>query len=107
MDDGGEVLTVRQRRGGEVMTLERSRHRAIEEGRGHLHRIAGHHARVQRVEPTRSQVAPGAILDHDVVMDAVALCFGERSVGDLKHPDRARRRPVYFEWVPAESPSPV
>ena len=79
----------------------------IQQRGGHLHRMTGHHAGVERVEPARVQVVPGAVLDDDVVVDAIAPGLCERSIGDLEHPDGARRRPVPLERVPAEAPPPV
>jgi hypothetical protein len=40
-------------------------------------------------------------------MDAVASGFRECAVGDLKHADRARGRPVHLEGIPAEPPPPI
>lgn len=52
VDDGCEVLPLLQRGAGDAVALESSRDRAIQQRRRHLHRITGHHARVERVEPT-------------------------------------------------------
>ena len=107
VDDRREVLPLLQRGGGDAVAPEGARDRAIQQRCGHFHRVSGHHARVERVEPARPRVVPRAVLDHDVVMDAVASGFGEGAVGDLKHADGARGRPVHLEWVPAESPPPI
>src|SRR5690348_13368353 len=50
VNDSGEVLALLQRGGRDVIALERSYDRAIEQRCGHFHCIAGHHARVERVE---------------------------------------------------------
>src|SRR5262245_60798185 len=86
VDHSCEVLTLLYRGGGNVVVLERSRDRVIEERRGHLHSITRHDARVERVEPTRSQIVPVTVLDDDMVMDAVVPRLCERPVGGLKHP---------------------
>jgi len=90
-----------------VVTLERSRNGAIEERRCHLHRIARHDAVVERVEPARSRIVPGTVFDDDVLVDAVVPRFGKRRVGDLKHSDSARSRPVPLEGITAPVPGPA
>src|SRR5262245_24431115 len=107
VDDRCEVRPLRQRGGEDAVALKGSRDRAIQHRGGHLYRMTGHHARVERVEPTRSRIVPGTVLDNEVAVDAVASGLREHSVGDLKHPDGARSRSVPLEWVPAESPPPV
>ena len=107
VDNCREVLTLLQRGSGNAVISESARDRAIQQRCGHFHRVPGHHARVEPVEPARPRVVPGAVLDHDVVMDAVAPGFREGAVGDLKHADGARGRPVHFEWVPTEPPPPI
>jgi hypothetical protein len=43
---------------------------------------------------------PRSIGDDLMIPDAVLSCFGERSVGDLKHADRAGSRTLNFERIP-------
>src|SRR5256885_14190615 len=68
--------------------------------------VAGHDARVQAVEPARSHRVPRSPLDHGVIMDAIALRFAERSIGNLVHADRARCRAVQLERIPGQLPAP-
>jgi len=107
MHDGSEILLLLRRRVADAVAPQDVGHRTVQQRRGHFHRVARYHARVGRVEPARPRVVPGAVLDHDVVVDAVASGFGEGAVGDLKHADSARGRPVQFEWVPTEPPPPI
>ena len=86
---------------------QRARDVSVEQGRGQLDRMARHDAAVETVEPARFHVLPGAILDHHVIVDAVALCLAERPVGDLVHADRARRRLVERKGIPRPLPPPV
>src|SRR4051812_6825245 len=69
--------------------------------------MSGYHACVERVEPARVRVVPRPVLEGDVIVDAVAPGLCECAIGELKYPDGARRRSVYVERVPAESPAPV
>jgi hypothetical protein len=107
VDDRGQVLPLLQRRRFPAVAGEDPRDAAIEQRGRHLHRVAGDHPRVERVEPARVHVVPGTVLDDHLVVDAIAPGRGERAIGDLEHPDRARRRPVQLERVPAETPPPV
>src|SRR5438093_12655329 len=86
MDDGGQILFLLERRGGDPLASHRRRDTAIEEGGGHLDGVARHDARVETVEPARSPLVPGTILDDHMVVDAVALGLPERRVGDLYIP---------------------
>src|SRR5206468_2790603 len=72
VDDGGQVLLLLQRGGGDPLALQRLGHAAIQEPGGQLDGVTGHHARVEAVEPARAHVVPGALFDHHVVVNAVA-----------------------------------
>ena len=69
--------------------------------------MARHDARVEAVEPTGVQIVPGAVFDHHMVVDAVALRLLKRPVGDLVHADRARRRLIPLQGIPRRTPPPV
>ena len=86
VDDRCEVLPLLQRGRVDAVALEDSRDRAIQQRGGHLHRMTGHDARVERVEPTRSRIVPGTVLDDEVAVDAVASGLREGAVGDLNIP---------------------
>ncbi len=106
MDDRSEVLLLLKRHAGDSLGAERAGDAAIEKRRGQLDRVAGHDARVQAVEPARSHRVPRSPLDHGVIMDAIALRFAERSIGNLVHADRARCRAVQLERIPGQLPAP-
>src|SRR2546428_311414 len=100
VDDGGEILLLLERGGGDPLATHRRRNTAIQESGGHLDGVARHDAGVDTVEPARSPLVPGAILDDHVVVDAVALGLTERRVGDLVHSDRAPGRPGHLQQIP-------
>src|SRR5882672_12707704 len=89
------------------MALQRARHAAIEIGRREFHRMRRDYPRVETIEPARIPVIPRAVLDNDMIVDAIASRLGERAVGDLVHPHGARRGTVYLEGPGVEGPAPV
>src|SRR6266851_5841391 len=93
VDDRGQVLLLTDGGGDDPAALQRAGDVAVEQGRGHLHRVARQHTHVERPEPA-------AVLDHHVVPHAIAPRLPEGRVGDLVHADRARRGPVHVERVP-------
>ena len=107
MDDRCEVLPLLQRSCRNAVAGEGARDRAIQQRGGHLHSMSGHHTSVERVEPTRLRVIPGAVLDDDVIGDAIAAGLGERAIGDLKIPTALEAGPYSFERIPAEPPPPI
>src|SRR5262245_1045700 len=88
VDEGGHVLLLLERSAEDAPPRQRPLDLAIEIGRGHFDGVAGDGAGVQAVEPARAPVVPGAVLDHDMVVDAVALRVTERRIRDLVHPYR-------------------
>src|SRR5206468_11327249 len=90
VDDGGQILLSLRRGRDDTAAPDRARDLAIQQGRGHLDGVARHDPTVEGVEPARRRIEPGALLDHDVVVDAVAPRLAEGRVGDLVHADRAR-----------------
>src|SRR5437867_9504877 len=106
MDDRSQVMLLLKRGVGDSLGAERAADAAIEKRRGQLDRVAGHDARVQAVEPARSHRVPRSLLSHGMIVDAIALRFAERSIGNLVHADRARCRAVQLERIPGQLPAP-
>ena len=106
-DHGGQILLPLGRGGGDPMTPDGARDTAIQKGRRHLDGVTRHDTAVEDIEPARRRVEPRAVLDHHVVVDAVALRFAESRIGDLVHADRAGRRLVHLERIPRQTPAPV
>src|SRR5882762_9518124 len=106
MDDRSQVLLLLKRGAGDPLGAERAGDAAIQKRRGQLDRVAGHYARVEAIEPARSHRVPRSLLDHGMIVDAIALRFAERSIGNLVHADRARYRAVQLERIPGQLPAP-
>src|SRR5882762_5939296 len=106
MDDRSQVLLLLKRGAGDPLGAERAGDAAIQKRRGQLDRVAGHYARVEGIEPARSHRVPRSLLDHGMIVDAIALRFAERSIGNLVHADRARCRAVQLERIPGQLPAP-
>src|SRR4029078_3989260 len=69
--------------------------------------MTGQHARVEAIEPARSDIVPGTVLRNDMIMNAIAAGRLKRTGGDLIHADGTRGRLVPFERIPRCAPAPV
>ena len=107
VDHGGQILFLLERDPADLSRPHGARDTSIEQRRGQLNGMARHDAAVQAVEPAGIRVAPGALLDHLMIMDAVARGFLESPVRNLVHADRARRRSIEFQGIPGQMPLPV
>ena len=107
MNHSAQVLLLLERDRADLSRSYRLGDPSIQQRRSQLDGMAWHDARVEAVEPARSQVVPRADLDHHVVVDAIARRLAEGPVGDLKHANRARRRLVPLQGIPHQLPSPV
>src|SRR6266568_5031138 len=106
MDDGRQPEPL-VRTGPQQAVAQRPAHRLVEPRRRHLDGIARDPAHVQAVEPAGAGVAPWALLDDVVIVDAEMARLGEGAVRELEQADRARGGRVQVERVPGESPAPV
>src|SRR5688572_3484000 len=94
VDYGCQILFLPERGLGDPRPCQRPRDALVEICGGELDRVRGDDARIQTVEPAGAHVMPRSVYDDDVIVDAIASRFFERSVGDLVHADGAGRRPI-------------
>ena len=107
VDHGGQILFLPERDPAYPLRPHGTRDAPIQQSRGQLDGMARHDAAVEAVEPAGILVAPGALRDHLMVMDAVACGFLEGPVRNLVHADCARCRLIEFQGIPRQMPSPV
>lgn len=91
MDDRGQVLLLLERRRS---LSDRFRYVTVEVRGGQLDGMARDDPGVEAVEPTGVEVVPWSVFNDHMVMDAVALSFLKRAVGDLEHAHCRRCRLV-------------
>lgn len=84
MNDRSQLLFLVE---GGTSIPDQPRDISVEQRGGHLHGMAGNDSAIETIEPTGIEIVPRSLFDDDMVVDAIAFCFLERAVGDLKHPD--------------------
>src|SRR5262249_14376454 len=81
VDDGRQILLLRQRGGADLPARECPRDVAVQHRRGQLDGVTGDYPTVDPVEPARMHVVPGALFHHHVVVNAKAPRLAKRRVG--------------------------
>src|SRR6266446_552869 len=99
VDHRSQLLLVLECSGGHSVPLEGDCDTPVEVGRCEFDSVSRHDPGIQAVEPARSPTIPRSILGDSMIVNAIAPRFCKRSVGNLIHPDGARRRPVYLEGL--------
>jgi len=89
VDHAGQIMLLLERRGVDAPALQRIGDAAVQVGGRQLDRMGRHNARIETIEPARSQIVPGPVLDHNMVMNTVASRLSERRIGKLIHANRA------------------
>ncbi len=89
---------------GGVVVSNQASDLPVEQGGGQFHGVAWDDSAVEAVEPTGVHIVPRPILDDHMVVDAIALPFLKRAVGDLKHADGRGGRSVPLEGILLRDP---
>src|SRR5687767_14261831 len=107
MNHRSQFLLLRQANLGRATSSQNIDHALVQIRSGHFGRMARQIARIEAIEPAGSQIGPRTGRQNRVIPDAILPGLGERSVGDLKHANRARRRTIDFKRAPRPLPAPV
>ena len=82
-------------------------HALVQIGGGQFDRMARQGSSIEAIKPTGSRIV-SRILGRDfVIADAIPARLGESSVGQLKHAEGARGRPIDLQRIPRPLPTPV
>ena len=107
VNHGGQILLPLERDLADPLRSQRLGDLAIEQRRSQLDGMARQDPGVETVEPARFPIVPRAVLDHHVVVNAIALRLAEGPVGNLVHANRARGRLEQLQGIPRQLPAPV
>jgi len=75
-------------------------HALVQVRRGHFGRMARQSSGIEAIEPAGTRIVPRTFSPDGVIPNAIFPRLCERTVGDLKHADRARGRTVDFKQAP-------
>ncbi|ULA61859.1 MAG: hypothetical protein LZF60_380071 [Nitrospira sp.] len=100
VDQSGEVLFLLSGDSGISPGADCRGDLTVEQRGSQFDGMARNNARVETVEPAGMNLVPRAVLDHHMVVDAVAFCLSKCAIGQLEHPDCAGSWPVPVEGVP-------
>src|SRR5262249_17939838 len=107
VNHSSESLLLRQADLG-LATRSQSVDYALVQVRGdHFGRMARENSHVETIEPAGTQILPRTFGDNRMFPDAILPRLSERSVGDLKHPQRTRGRTIDFKRIPRQLPPPI
>src|SRR5437879_7893165 len=99
VNDCGQILLLLESGSSDPLAPHRACDATMQQSRCQFDGVARNNASVEAIKPARSHVVPGTLLHHHMAVDAVSLRFAERSVRDLIHTDRARRRLIQLEGI--------
>ena len=89
VNHGSQFLLLRQTGLGRATSSHSIDHALVQIRGGHFDRMTRENSRIEAIEPAGTQIGPRTFGRNRVIPDAILPGLGERSVGDLKHADRA------------------
>ena len=107
MNHRRQFLLLRQARLGRATCSQSIDDALVEVRGGHFGRMARQNSSIETIEPAGTQIVPRTLGHNRMTPDAILPGLGKRSIGDLKHAERARGRTINFKRAPRPLPAPV